>query len=146
HVWTPDVYQGAPTPVTAFLAIGSKAAAVVVMIRVFCYDGFFVATIEGYTQTIFTILAIGSLILGSFAALPQKNLKRLLGYSSIGHAGFILLGLSCVSERGNVAVLFYLSVYLIAAVLAFFIFSLISKQVGGDELGNFAGLSQRNPL
>lgn len=146
HVWAPDVYQGAPTPVTAFLAIGSKAAGVAVMIRVFCYDGFFVATIEGYTQTIFTILAIASLILGSFAALPQKNIKRLLGYSSIGHAGFILLGLSCVSERGNVAVLFYLCVYLIASVLAFFIFSLISKETGGEELGNFAGLSQRNPL
>jgi NADH-quinone oxidoreductase subunit N len=148
HVWAPDVYQGAPTPVTAFLATGSKAAGVVILIRMFTeYDAAFAgAAAKVLVQPLLGFLAIGSLLLGTFAALPQRNLKRLLGYSSIGHAGFILIGLSCYTDRGNAAVLMYLAVYLIAALLAFFIISQLSEVLGGDEIQHYAGLGQRSPL
>ncbi|GAB4248588.1 MAG: NADH-quinone oxidoreductase subunit N [Candidatus Methylacidiphilales bacterium] len=148
HAWAPDVYQGAPTPVTAFLATGSKAAAVLVLVRLFTEAGaiFRDDRLVPIFGPIFAGLAIASMVLGSLAALPQRNLKRLLGYSSIGHAGFILVGFSCYSDAGNAAVLMYLGVYVLSALLAFFIMARLSSELGGDDIQNYAGLGRRSPL
>jgi NADH-quinone oxidoreductase subunit N len=146
HVWAPDVYQGAPTPVTAFLAVGSKAAGFVVLLRLLDFNGFSHSALVPYLSSLLAVLAGITVVLGTFAALPQRNLKRLLGYSSIGHAGFILVALSCHTPRGVNAVLIYLVSYLFAGLLAFFLIAVVSKQVGGVELSDFSGLSKRSPL
>ncbi|MDD5262377.1 MAG: NADH-quinone oxidoreductase subunit N [Methylacidiphilales bacterium] len=146
HVWAPDVYQGAPTPVTAFLAVGSKAAGFAVLLRILDLDGFSHAALVPYSSSLLVVLAGATVVLGNFAALPQRNIKRLLAYSSIGHAGFMLMALSCHTVRGVEAVLIYLVIYMLAALLAFFVITLVSRQVGGDELSNYSGLSQRSPL
>jgi NADH-quinone oxidoreductase subunit N len=146
HVWAPDVYHGAPTPVTAFLAVGSKAAGFVILIRVFAMDGFKNDGMMPYVASILGLMAALSLLLGNLAALPQRNIKRLLGYSSISHAGFLLMGVSCLSERGIQAVLLYLLVYALASLLAFYIINKLGPILGGDELPLYAGLSQRSPL
>lgn len=146
HVWAPDVYQGAPTPVTAFLAVGSKIAGFVILIRVFAIDGFKNESMALVISSVLGLLAILSILLGNFAALPQRNLKRLLGYSSISHAGFLLMGVACLSERGIQAVLLYLSVYTLAALLAFYVINKCSSILGGEDLPLYAGLSQRSPL
>ncbi|NJK92717.1 MAG: NADH-quinone oxidoreductase subunit N [Blastochloris sp.] len=146
HIWAPDVYQGAPTPVTAFLAVGSKAAGFVILIRVFAVDGFKNEALMPVIGSVLGLMAGLSILLGNWTALPQRNLKRLLGYSSISHAGFLLLGVSCLSERGIQAVLLYLSVYALASLLAFYIINKLNPVLGGDELPLYAGLSQRSPL
>lgn len=148
HGWAPDVYQGAPTPVTAFLATASKAAAVLVLMRLFTETGAIfrddrLAVVFG---PIFAVLAIASMVVGSLAALPQRNLKRLLGYSSIGHAGFILVGFASYSDPGNAAVLLYLAVYVLSALLAFLIIARLGSALGGEEIQQFAGLGRRAPL
>lgn len=152
HIWAPDVYQGAPTPVTAFLSVGSKAAGVIVLLRVFFFSGFSHESIIPFAASTIALMAGLSVLLGNFAALTQRNLKRLLGYSSIGHAGFILMGLSCVTpdfyytERGVQAVLVYLSIYLVSALLAFFIIAQYEDEIGGVDFRDFNGLAQRSPL
>jgi NADH-quinone oxidoreductase subunit N len=146
HVWAPDVYHGAPTPVTAFLAVGSKAAGFVILIRVFALDGFKNEVMMPYIASVLGLMAALSILLGNLAALPQRNLKRLLGYSSISHAGFLLMGVSCLNERGIQSVLLYLVVYSLASLLAFYIINKLSSTLGGDELPRYAGLSQRSPL
>lgn len=148
HIWVPDVYQGAPTPVTAFLAISSKAAGFVVLLKVFAVNGFGVEVpaLKDHLGTLFGFLAGLTVLMGSLAAIPQRNIKRLMGYSGIGHAGFLLMGLSAVSDRGTAAVLVYLVIYAMAAVLAFFIICHISEELGGDNLHQYAGLSKRSPL
>ncbi|MDR2463373.1 MAG: NADH-quinone oxidoreductase subunit N [Verrucomicrobiales bacterium] len=146
HVWAPDVYQGAPTPVTAFLAVGSKAAGFVLLLRLVVFGGFNHPALTPHTGSLLAILAGATVVLGTFAALPQRNLKRLLAYSGIGHAGFMLIALSCLGERGVNAVLIYLVSYLFAALLAFFLITVVAKQVGGEELTDFSGLSKRSPL
>ena len=146
HVWAPDVYQGAPTPVTAFLAVGSKAAGIAVLLRILDLDAFSHNLLVPYTTSLLAVLAGGTVVLGNFAALPQRNIKRLLAYSSIGHAGYMLMAMSSHSVRGFEAVLIYLVLYMVAALLAFFVITVISRQVGGDELPHYAGLSRRSPL
>jgi NADH-quinone oxidoreductase subunit N len=146
HVWAPDVYHGAPTPVTAFLAVGSKAAGFVILLRVFAVDGFKNETMMPLIASVLGLMAGLSILLGNLAALPQRNLKRLLGYSSISHAGFLLMGVSCLSERGVQSVLLYLLVYALSTLLAFYIINRLSMVLGGDELPLYAGLSQRSPL
>lgn len=145
HSWAPDVYQGAPTSVTAFLSVGSKAAGFVVLMRIFCVSAFGTPAWAIPSGKLLGVLALLSVILGSFGAIPQFNLKRLLGYSSIANAGFILMALSCLSDRGNHAVFFYLSTYMIAVLLAFFIISLVENKLGDDIL-DYAGLSKSSPL
>jgi len=146
HVWTPDVYQGAPTPITAFLAVGSKIAGFVILIRVFAFDGFKNDSMTLVIGSALALMAMLSILLGNLAALPQRNLKRLLGYSSISHAGFLLMGVSCLSERGIQAVLLYLCVYSIASLLAFYLINKLSASLGGEDIPLYAGLSQRSPL
>lgn len=146
HVWAPDVYQGAPTPVSAFLSVASKAAGVVALLRLFAFNGFNNEILLAYTSTTFAVLGAATALLGNLAALPQRNIKRMLGYSSIGNAGFILMGVSCLDYRGVEAVLLYLCVYLLATLLAFFIVTLLGRDAGSEDVPQLAGLYHRSPL
>lgn len=146
HMWAPDVYQGAPTPVAAFLSVASKAAGIVAILRLFFLNGFSDTKIYAVTASVLALMGALSVIVGSLAALTQRNLKRLLGYSSIANAGFILMGLSCISYRGVEAVALYLCVYLLATLLAFFVVNRVGGVLGGEDLPQLAGLGQRSPL
>jgi NADH-quinone oxidoreductase subunit N len=137
QIWVPDVYQGAPTPVTAFLSVGSKAAGFVVLLRVL--QPFFVLP---QTQRLLVLIAAGTLIYGNLAALPQTNLKRLLAYSSIAHAGYLLIGVVCLD--GN-AVVFYLVAYLLMTLLSFAVLVAVANQTG-DNIEDFNGLGKRSPF
>jgi len=144
--WVPDVYQGAPTPITAFLSVASKAAGFVVLLRVL--EPFFViSSIEGKLLIVLTVLAALTLIYGNLAAMPQTNLKRLLGYSSIAHAGYLLIGVA--SFRGGPtgpAIGFYLAGYLLMTFLAFLVLQHVAKSSGSDEISDFNGLGRRSPV
>ncbi len=137
QIWVPDVYQGAPTPVTAFLSVGSKAAGFVVLLRVL--QPFFVLP---QTERLLILVALGTLIYGNLAALPQTNLKRLLAYSSIAHAGYLLIGVVCLD--GN-AVVFYLVAYLLMTLLSFAVLIAVAKHAG-DNIEDFNGLGKRSPF
>jgi NADH-quinone oxidoreductase subunit N len=137
HIWVADVYQGAPTPVTAYLSVGSKAAGFVVLLRVL--EPFLILP---RMQTVLVAIAVLTLIYGNLAALPQTNVKRLLAYSSIAHAGYLLVAVVSFSGR---AVTFYLVAYLLMTLLSFTVLILVS-QPAGDQLESFAGLSQRSPF
>jgi len=143
--WVPDVYQGAPTPVTAFLSVGSKAAGFVVLMRVI--EPFLaVPTIEARLIPALQILAGLTLIYGNLAAMPQTNLKRLLGYSSIAHAGYLLVGVASVgSPTAGRAIVFYLVGYLLMTFLAFLVLIPVAKAAGGDDIADFNGLGRRSP-
>src|SRR6266852_4015861 len=137
QIWVPDVYQGAPTPVTAFLSVGSKAAGFVVLLRVL-QPFLMLPNIE----RLVVLIALLTVVYGNLAALPQNNLKRLLGYSSIAHAGYLLIGVACFDGR---AVTFYLAAYLLMTLLAFAILILVAQQTG-EEISNFDGLAKRAPF
>ena len=137
QIWVPDVYQGAPTPVTAFLSVGSKAAGFVVLLRVL--EPFFILP---QVQRLLVILAAATLIYGNLAALPQTNLKRLLAYSSIAHAGYLLVGV--VSLSGP-AVGFYLVSYLLMTMLSFAVLIIVAQHTG-EEIADFNGLAKRSPF
>lgn len=144
HMWTPDVYQGAPTPVTAFMAGATKAAAFGAMLRVFV--GAFDLYRVDWRPAVFA-LAIASLAVGSIAALVQTDVKRMLAYSSIGHAGYILIGVQAANADGTSAALFYLLVYACMAIGAFAVVMLVGRR--GDEhhaLGEYRGLAGRQPV
>jgi NADH-quinone oxidoreductase subunit N len=137
QMWVPDVYQGAPTPVTAFLSVGSKAAGFVVLLRVL--QPFFMLP---QIQRLLTAIALLTLIYGNLAALPQNNLKRLLAYSSIAHAGYLLIGV--VSLAGE-AVSFYLVAYLLMTLLSFAVLIVVARQTG-ENIEDFNGLAKRSPF
>lgn len=141
--WVPDVYQGAPTPVTAFLAVGSKAAGFVLLLRVL-FDALLPMK-PAWVLVIGTLAGL-SVLYGNLAAIPQRNVKRLLGYSSISHAGFLLLGVAAADTFGVGAVLFYLFAYLFTNLCAFTVISCLAGTLPDDERENYAGLSQRSPL
>lgn len=143
QLWTPDVYEGAPTPAVAFLAIGSKAAGFAVFIRLL----FTVFTpIEPQRAMLFSVLAAMTLCYGNLGALLQTNVKRLFGYSSIGHAGYILIGLAVGRLEGVTAALYYLIAYALANLAGFFVISLVGESSGGYSLDAFKGLSRRSPF
>ena len=137
QIWVPDVYQGAPTPVTAYLSVGSKAAGFVVLLRVL--EPFFMLP---EMQRLIVALAALTLIYGNLAALPQTNLKRLLAYSSIAHAGYLLVGVACFAGP---AVSFYLVSYLLMTILSFAVLIVVANQTG-DRIEDFNGLAQRSPF
>ncbi len=143
QVWVPDVYEGAPTPVSAFLAVGSKMAGFVLLLRIV----FGVLNpLQERWKLLIAILAAATILYGNLGAIPQRNLKRLLGYSSIGHAGFLLMGVTAGSSLGVRAVLFYLLAYLFANLGAFLIVVLVSNAMGYDDVDAYRGLAQRSPL
>lgn len=143
QMWTPDVYQGAPTPTTAFLAIGSKAAGFVLLLR-FLFGAIPEVTAQ-WTNLLIVISAI-TILYGNLCALPQRNLKRLLGYSSIAHAGYLLLGIAALNSAGQSAVLFYLSGYLFTTLAAFAVIALVVRHLDTEDISSLAGLNQRSPM
>jgi len=143
--WVPDVYQGAPTPVTAFLSVASKAAGFIVLLRVI-QPFLEVPELRDKILMVLAVLAGATIIYGNLAAMPQTNFKRLLAYSSIAHAGYLLLGLASVlSGKAGVAVSFYLGAYFIMTFAAFFVLVLVARQTNSDEISDFKGLSKRSP-
>jgi NADH-quinone oxidoreductase subunit N len=143
QLWAPDVYQGSPTPSTAFQAVGSKAAGFVLLLRVF-YTA--VPEVAPMGARLMMGIAAITILYGSLCAIPQRNLKRLLGYSSIANAGFLLLGIAAMSDAGQSAILFYLVAYLFAVVAAFLVICLITRAHDDADIAGLAGLNQRAPL
>jgi NADH-quinone oxidoreductase subunit N len=142
HMWTPDVYEGAPTPVTAFFAAAPKIAAMAIFIRV-VIEAF--APVTHDWQQIVAFMAIASMVLGSFAAIGQRNIKRLMAYSSIGHMGYALVGLAAGSETGVQGVLIYLATYLAMTVGAFACILSMRREEGYvEDIYELAGLSKTN--
>lgn len=143
HIWAPDVYQGAPTPTVAFLAIGSKAAGVVLLLRVL-YSA--VPEVAEQWWLLFAVLAALTILYGNLCALPQTNLKRLLGYSSIAHAGYLLLGVAAMSAAGQAAILYYLAGYLFTVLAAFAVIAVVLRESGAEDIAGLGGLQERSPL
>jgi NADH-quinone oxidoreductase subunit N len=143
--WVPDVYQGAPTPITAFLSVGSKAAGFIVLIRV-VQTFLAVPALHDKVVAILSAVAALTLIYGNLAAMPQNNLKRLLAYSSIAHAGYLLLAIASLDgARSASAIAFYLAGYLLMTLLSFLIIVVVANATGGDDIANFNGLGKRAP-
>ena len=144
HMWTPDVYEGSPTSVTSFFAVVPKIAAVAVFIRFMNVP--FANAIEQW-QIIIIFLSIGSMILGAVAAIGQNNIKRLMAYSSIGHMGYILAGLSTGTTSGTQSALLYLTIYLIMNLGMFgFIFMMKRENIYYENINDLSGLSKNSPL
>jgi NADH-quinone oxidoreductase subunit N len=144
HMWAPDVYEGAPTPVTAFLSVGSKAASFAMLLRIFL-EG--LPSMSGDWRLLFEVLAIVTMTVGNLAALTQTNLKRMLAYSSIAHAGYLLIGVVVGTPRGVSAMLIYLLIYSFMQLGAFAVIVMMRREdVIGDELKDFSGLHARHPL
>ncbi|TAN64353.1 MAG: NADH-quinone oxidoreductase subunit N, partial [Magnetospirillum sp.] len=144
HMWAPDVYEGAPTPVTAFFAVAPKIAALCLLVRVM--TGPFGDLTEQWRQVV-TFISAGSMVVGAFAAIAQTNIKRLMAYSSIGHVGFVLVGIAAGSDLGIQGVLIYLAIYLFMNVGAFaVILSMRQKGRMVEGVADLAGLSKTNPV
>ncbi len=143
QIWAPDVYQGAPTPATAFLAVGSKAAGFVLLLRVLFTA---IPAVTARWADFLIIVSALTILYGNLCALPQRNLKRLLGYSSISHAGYMLLGVAAISASGQSAVMYYLAGYLFTVVAAFTVIALVMQHLDHEDVSALAGLNQRSPL
>lgn len=141
HLWAPDVYEGAPLPVVAFLSVGSKTAGIAALMRV-CYEVF--VPLHGLWLPVLATTSAATLLYGNLAAIPQTNLKRLLGYSSIGHAGYLLMGLATGSLNGIAAVAYYLLAYAVSTLTVFLVVTVVSDQVGGDALDDYKGFAKRS--
>ncbi|RMH78420.1 MAG: NAD(P)H-quinone oxidoreductase subunit N [Cyanobacteria bacterium J007] len=143
HQWTPDVYEGSPTPVVAFLSVGSKTAGFALAIRLLVTA---FPLVSEQWHFVFTALAILSMVLGNVVALAQTSLKRMLAYSSIGQAGFVTIGLIANTDAGYASMVFYLLVYLFMNLGAFSALILFSLRTGTDRISEYAGLYQKDPL
>lgn len=149
HLWVPDVYQGAPTPTTAFLSVASKAAGFAITLRVL--EPFIENAIVGDKIVfIVAVLAGATVLFGNLAAIPQKNFKRLLAYSSIANAGFILMAIAGWNADSDLSsaqvVAFYLAIYLLMTFGAFFVLAIVHRNTGSDDISAFEGLGHRHPL
>lgn len=144
HMWTPDVYEGAPTPITAFFASAPKVAAFAMLTRITLTA--FPGIMTEWRQIV-VFVSIASMALGSFAAIGQRNIKRLMAYSSIGHVGFALVGLAANSQEGVRGVAIYMLIYLVMTLGTFaFILAMRRKEGNVEEIGDLAGLSATNPV
>jgi NADH-quinone oxidoreductase subunit N len=143
HMWTPDVYEGAPTPVTAFFAAAPKMAAMAMLVRV-VMDGFM--PVQADWQQVIVFISIASMLLGAFAAIGQTNIKRLMAYSSIGHVGFALVGLAAGTQSGVKGVAIYMLIYLVMTLGTFaFILAMRTKEGNVENISDLAGISKTNP-
>ncbi len=155
HMWAPDVYEGAPTPITAYLAVGSKAAAFVLIMRLFG-EGLLPLATEW--QLIIVVLAVVTMVVGNLLAIAQSNIKRLLAYSSIGHAGYMLMGVAALAAFGSGgelsldrshlatnAIMLHIVAYGVTNMAAFLVVSTVSNSVGSESVSAFAGLGKRAP-
>jgi NADH-quinone oxidoreductase subunit N len=159
HIWAPDVYEGAPSSITAFLSVGSKAGGLIILMRV-VLQTFDRPDAAQIWVPVLSACAVLSLLLGNLAAIPQRNLKRLMGYSSIGHTGFILVAVIGAAATlpghtpalagdqiaGQTAVSVYLVTYLLATFTGFIVLAVLNRRLPGLEIHHLAGLSQRSPL
>lgn len=143
HQWTPDVYEGSPTPVVAFLSVGSKAAGFALAVRLLVTAFPFLSE---QWHFVLTALAILSMILGNVVALAQTSMKRLLAYSSIGQAGFVMIGLIIGTDAGYSSMIFYLMIYLFMNLGAFTCIILFALRTGSDQISDYSGLYQKDPL
>ena len=143
HMWSPDIYEGAPVPVTAYLAVGSKAASLAVLLRLFIGG---LINISGSWMMLVAVLAALSMIIGNLVAIPQTNIKRMLAYSSIAQAGYILVGLVAGTEAGIKGVMFYTFLYAFATMGAFVVVAAVYDKIKSEEIADYAGLAQRAPL
>jgi NADH-quinone oxidoreductase subunit N len=150
HQWCPDVYEGAPTPVTAFLSVGPKAAGVAALIRFVgegfhLYDGGSVANALPW-PVLLGVLSMATMTLGNLAAIHQENVKRLLAYSSIAHAGYLLMGVAAGTPDAIQAVMVYAPIYLLMNLGAFLAVLLVRARTGAEVIGHYRGLGARNPI
>ena len=143
QLWVPDVYEGAPTPVVAFLSVGSKAAGFALLLRLL-FTVF--VPFEFERRVLFAALAAMTLLYGTLGALRQTNIKRLMGYSSIGHAGYLLMGIAVGKEIGSSALLYYLMTYAAANLASFFAMTLAGRALQSDRIDSYRGLSHRSPF
>ena len=142
HFWTPDVYEGAPTPITAFISTASKAAGFAVLLRVMLAV---FPTIATEWTGMLAGLATATMTLGNLLAIWQKNIKRLLAYSSIAHAGYAIIGVVALSQFGAASTVFYLAAYVVTNLAAFAVVILFARSAGSEEIADYAGLSRRAP-
>ena len=144
--WVPDVYQGAPTPITAFLSVGSKSVGFIVLLRV--VQSFqSLPAVGNRLITAIILLAAATLLYGNLAALPQTNFKRLLAYSSIGHAGYLLVAVAAIgAQDSGLAVAVYLAAYLLMTLLSFLVLVIVTAHSDGDDIVHFNGLGKRSPF
>jgi len=143
HMWAPDVYEGAPTPVTAFLSVASKAAGFAVLLRVFL--GLFGGITASWAPAI-AILSLLSMLIGNLVAVPQTNLKRMLAYSGIAQAGYALVGVAAATALGTGTTAFFLAQYAFVNVGAFLVAMIVAQATGSEEISALRGLSRRSPL
>ena len=143
QIWVPDVYQGAPTPVVALLSVASKSAGFAALFRIFPET---LGPLEGERRILFSLLAALTLLYGNLGALVQKDVKRLLGYSSIGHAGFLLIALSAIKDWGGPSLLYYLIAYAVSNLTAFLVVTLVEQRENSNDLDVYRGLSRKSPL
>jgi NADH-quinone oxidoreductase subunit N len=153
QMWVPDVYEGAPTPVVAFLSIASKSAAFAIVLRIL-YTALGTEGMAADWSTLIAILAAITMTAGNLLALSQRNIKRMLGYSTVAHAGYLLVGLAAVAGNSDSAsfiagpqgVLFYLVAYAVTNLAVFFAIIAITNKTGSDMISGFAGMARRAPL
>jgi NADH-quinone oxidoreductase subunit N len=143
QLWTPDVYQGAATPATAFFSVASKAAGFAVILRIF--NGA-LDSIAADWSILFGVLAFITMTVGNLIALVQTNIKRLMAYSSIAHVGYMLIGLAIANATGSSAVLFYLLAYAFTNLGAFIVITIMATYAPDDEIPGYAGLARRSPV
>ena len=151
QMWVPDVYEGAPTPITAYLSVASKAAGFAVILRVF-YLAFGEISLDW--SALFAVLSAASMTVGNLVAIAQSNIKRMLAYSTVAHAGFLMVGVAAIAARvpagettiGPSGVLFYLGAYAVTNLAAFFAIIAISSRTGSDMIRSFAGMGRRAPF
>jgi NADH-quinone oxidoreductase subunit N len=142
QLWTPDVYQGAPTPATAFFSVASKSAGFAVILRIF--NGA-LPGVSAEWAALFGILALVTMTVGNLVAIVQSNIKRLMAYSSITHVGYMLIGLAAVSTVGSSAVMYYLLAYTFTNLAAFIVITIMATYVPDDRIAGYAGLAHRSP-
>jgi NADH-quinone oxidoreductase subunit N len=157
QMWVPDAYEGAPTPITAFLSVGSKAAGFAIILRVFTSAFGSPVTLAINWEMIFAVLAVITMMVGNVAAIPQTNIKRMLGYSSIAQAGYLMVGLAAIgvlpiwssaigNNLGQSGVLFFLASYALTNMGAFIAVIIISNHINSDNIADFSGMGKRAPL
>ena len=143
HAWIPDTYQGAPTPVTAFLSIAPKVAALAILLRMFFVA---LASFKPMWALLFVVASIASMTYGNIVAIAQKNIKRLLAYSGIAQIGNIMIGLAAGTKQGSDAIMFYLLTYMFANLGAFAVIIAVSRVIKSDEIEDYNGLNRRSPF
>jgi NADH-quinone oxidoreductase subunit N len=147
HMWAPDVYEGAPTPVTAFISVAPKAAGLAIMIRFF-YEFLNVMRPYNFTMqwsTVLAVLAVFTMFMGNLFAIPQTNFKRMLAYSGVAQIGYLIVGLCAVNVGGTASLMFYMLVYALANLGAFGVLIACSSLTGSDEIEGMAGFAKRSP-